>query len=47
MKLLGANYVAEIHEELFEFNEELGLITRYVVIKEEEKYSMNEIIKIW
>ena len=47
MKILGANHVVDILEELFEINEELGLITRYVVIKEEEKYSLNDLIKVW
>lgn len=47
MKALGSHYLPDIKEEIFEYNPQANFIARYVAILEEERYSFNDVLKIW
>lgn len=39
--------IAEIKEELIEYNAEKGIITRYCVIVEQAQFTLGDLIKTW
>ena len=47
MKSLGAHFLSEIVEEVFEYNSEKNIITRYLVVLEEEKRTLGNIWEVW
>ena len=40
-------YMADIKEEIIEFNPKLGIITRYCVIIEQAQRTLSDLLKLW
>lgn len=41
------SHICEIKEEIIEYNEEKKIITGYLVVVEQAKYSLQEVVNIW
>lgn len=48
LKMIPLNHhIVQIKEELIEYNADLGLITRYCVIVEQARFTLENLLYIW